>query len=149
MWVALLMTAVLAGCDSSTPELLQTYAHPNGLRLSVSESCKVRITTAGFVIEPMDARQQRNPFVVSVALLAERPKDNLYRVHYVGSGRILWYSATYPEPTGMGGPEWEIIAVERVGKHWIEYRERKQDEWQPRELWKIARELSYAPPAST
>jgi len=147
MWVVLLLT-VLAGCDSPPPGPLQRHVHPNGLRLSVPESSVVTTTAAGFVIEPVDKNHIRYPFVVSVALLAERPKDRLYRLHYAGNGRILWYSATHDEGVGSGDPAWEMLAVERLGKHWIQYRESKQAEWQPHELWDIAQMLSYVPPSS-
>jgi len=148
MWAALLLTALLAGCDSAPPGSLQTHVHPNGLRLSVSESSLVTTTTAGFVIEAVAKNRMHYPFVVSVALLTQRPKGRLYRVHYAGDGRILWYSATHDEGVGSGDPAWEMIAVERVGTHWIEYRETRQDEWPPHEMWDIAQRVSYIPPSS-
>lgn len=157
---AVLVMAVLAGCGSggsSNPCPVGRYAseqgapdtpqkmhvHANGLQLSVSETCQVRTTPMGFVVEPFNNADHRYPFYVSIQLLTTRPESTGYRVRYLGSGRILWYSATHGEGAGSGDPAWEIIAVEHVSNRWIQYRESKQEEWQPRELWKVARGLRY------
>jgi hypothetical protein len=124
------------------------HVHANGLQLSVSETCQIGATPVGFVIEPPNKDDLRYPFYVSIQLLATPPKATGHRVRYLGSGRILWYSATQGEGGGSGDPDWEMIAFEHVGNHWIEYRENKQDEWQPGELWEIARGLIYVPPSS-
>src|SRR5687768_9355993 len=104
---AVLVMAVLAGCDSTNPSTaansasdypcrdlqaapLKVHVHPNGLQLSVSESCQVTTTPVGFVIEPPNAVQLRNPFVISVVLMEAPPKARGHRVHYTGSGRFLW-----------------------------------------------------------
>ena len=165
-WIAAaaLVMAVLAGCgnlksDDSNPCPLANYTggrsaqagppkmhiHPNGLQLSVSETCQVGTTPAGFVIEPPDPHNLRYPFSVSIQLLATPPAATGHRLRYLGSGRILWYSATHRESVGSGDPEWELLAFEHVGNHWIEYRENKQDEGQPEELWEIAQGLRYLP----
>jgi hypothetical protein len=151
-WCAALVVVVLTGCGSSNPCPVgeesppRRHVHANGLQLSVGETCKITKTSVGFVIETPNKDRVRNPFTVSIELLATRPEATGRRVRYLGSGRILWYSATYPADPGMGGPEWELVAFEHMGDHWIRYREHKQDERQPHELWDIARGLSYVPP---
>jgi hypothetical protein len=114
---AVLAMAVLAGCGSSNPRPaarfvesclvpqaapLKTHVHGNGLQLSVSETCKVTITSAGFVVEPPDWRQLRYPFKVSIQLQTAPPKVKR-QVHYLGSGRFLWYSATSEGDQGASG----------------------------------------------
>ena len=153
--------AVLAGCDSGSSNPcpvgayandpsqqavpLKAHVHANGLQLSAAETCQVRTTPVGFVIVSSINDHLRYPFQVSVELLETQPQATGHRVRYLGSGRILWYSATHPEESGMGGPEWEMIAFEHVGNRWIRYREDKQDEWEPDELWDIAQGLRYLP----
>jgi hypothetical protein len=154
--------AVLAGCGSSNPRPaarfvesclvpqaapLKTHVHGNGLQLSVSETCKVTITSAGFVVEPPDWRQLRYPFKVSIQLQTAPPKVKR-QVHYLGSGRFLWYSATSEGDQGASGdPLWDVTAYERVGvgNDWVQYWENRQDEWLPGELWEVARGLRYVP----
>lgn len=122
------------------------HAHANGLQLSVSATCQVGATPVGFVIEPHNKNDTRYPFRVSIQLLATPPQTTGHRVRYLGSGRLLWYSATHGEGVGSGDPDWEMIAFEHVGDRWIQYRETKQDEWQPGELWMIARGLRFPSP---
>lgn len=152
MSVALLFTAALAGCGGSNSSAtcrstqaapIEKHVHANGLQLFTSETCQVTTTPAGFVIEPSNKEELRYPFRVLIELLPARPRVTTYRVHYAGSGRILWYSATHAAAVGSGDPDWEVIAFEHVGDHWIQYREMKQDEGQPGELWELARGLSY------
>lgn len=143
---ALLISAVLAGCSgrSSPPTTpLKKHTHANGVQLFTPETCQVTTTPAGFVIEPSNKHDLRYPFRISVELLPARPKVTTYRMHYLGDGRLLWYFATQGEAAGSGDPEWEMIAFEHVGDAWIQYRETKQDERRPGEIWEIARGLSY------
>jgi hypothetical protein len=153
--------AVLAGCGSSNPgqaassigadqspqSTPQLHVHANGLQLSVPETYQVGTTLVGFVIEPTGNNHRRNPITISIQLLATPPETKGHRVRYLGSQRVLWYTATRDEEGGSSGVEWTVVAFEQVGNHWIQYRENKLSESEPEELWGIAMGLRYLPPS--
>jgi hypothetical protein len=92
---ALIVTAVLAGCGSSdlSPIAVEKHVHENGLQLFIPKTCQATTTQAGFLIEPRNKHDLRYPFSVSIELLPARPRITMYRVRYLGSGRIVWYSS--------------------------------------------------------
>jgi hypothetical protein len=53
-----IVMAVLAACKgSNAPSLITTaYTHPKGWALDVPTTLTVQITTAGFVVQPIDWR---------------------------------------------------------------------------------------------
>jgi hypothetical protein len=79
---------------------------------------------------------------VFIQLLETPPESMGWRVNYLGSGRIAWYSVTHEEEGGSGGVDYTLIAFEHVGKRWIRYRQVRQGESEPAfELWEIAHGL--------
>jgi hypothetical protein len=148
--VALLFLGVWTGAfetigDSPPKGTPQVHVHANGLQLSLRENYRVTTTPVGFVIEPPNNEHLRQPLTVSVRLLKTAPEATGHRLHYLGSWRIAWYTATHDEEGGSSGVDWTVLAFEHVGDHWIEYGERKLSEWEPNELWEIARALRYVP----
>ena len=157
----LLVMVLLAACDSpnaraparstgpgrSSQEPLRLHVHANGLQLSVSETWQVTTTPAGFVIQPAPPHNTtRTPIVVSIQLLATPPAGKGHRVRHLSSGRILRYTLTQEKSDGSGGAYHTVVAFERMGDHWIQYRQEKQAELSPAfELWEIARGLRYIP----
>ena len=124
------------------------HVHANGLQLSVSETLyRVGTTPVGFVLIPASPsnNHRRDPFTVSIQLLATSPKATGHQVRYLSSVRALWYTATHDEEGGSSGWEWTVVAFEHVGNHWIQYQESKLSERQPDELWEIAQGLRYLP----
>lgn len=160
---AIAVLAVLAGCGCSGPpgspadrigtdagpqSALDLHIHANGLRLAASDAYQVRMTPAGFAIEPAPPGNTdlRIPIHVSVQLLTTQPKSTGYRVNDLGSGRTVWYSITNEGGGGSAGADYTLLAFEHSGDRWIQYRQEKQGEGEPVfELWAIARGLSYAP----
>jgi hypothetical protein len=150
-----LAMALLAGCGGSSglsqQGAPQMNVHTNGLQLPASETYRVKTTPVGFVLEPASPSNQdrRDPFTVSVQLLTAQPDVTGHRVRSLDSGRALSYAATHDEEGGSSGVNWTVVAFERVGDRWIQYREDKLSEREPSELWEIAQGVRYVPSKSS
>ena len=89
-------------------DLVTTLTHPNGLSLTLNRKLDVQQTSDGFRIRPLNFRELRSPFELTINSRATRPDGKWSDTRKVGSETV--HFRTQSGPGGSGGPV-EILSL--------------------------------------